>query len=76
MGYGLQNAYGCAQLEVGAVHHFLVACEGHHPSSRLYVVGTQLCQLFRQHVLQSHEGLGYEFKLFVSHFLLIFLFHD
>ena len=55
------------QLEVSTIHHFLVACERHHAATDLYIIGTQLGELFSQDRLEAHEGLGNEFK-FLFHY--------
>ena len=41
MNDGLENADGRVQLEVGAIHDFLVASERYHASADLHVVGSQ-----------------------------------
>ena len=60
---GLQYLDGSAQLEISAIHHLFVTGKRHHATACLHVVGTQLGQFFRQHGLQSHEGLGNQFEL-------------
>ena len=62
MGNRFENTYGGAEAEIGAVHHFLVAAEGHHATADLYVVGTKLDELLCQDFFQTLEGLGYEFE--------------
>ena len=39
---GFENTDSGVQLEIGAIHEFLIACERHHASSNLYVVCPQL----------------------------------
>ena len=51
------------QLEIGAIHHFLITSEGNHASPYLYILSAQLRQFFRQNRLKAHEGLGDEFKI-------------
>ena len=63
----LENTDGSVQLEVGTIHHFLVACERYHAATYLYIVGTQLGELLSQDWLQTHKGLGNEFK-FLFHY--------
>ena len=58
MAYGLQYSYGCAQLEIGTIHHLLITRKGHHAASYLNVVGTEVNQFRCQHCLQALEGLG------------------
>ena len=40
---GFQNPDCRVQLEIGAIHQFLVSSKRHHTASYLHVVGTQLC---------------------------------
>ena len=35
---GLEDSDGCMQLEISAIHHFLVARERYHATTNLYVV--------------------------------------
>ena len=37
---GLEHTHSCAEAEIGTVHHGLVACERHHASTDLHIVGT------------------------------------
>ena len=60
----LQDADGCAQMEVGTVHHGLVTGKRYHTATYLDVVGTQLGKFLCQYLLQSLESLGDEFKCF------------
>ncbi len=39
---GLEDTYGSAQLEVGAVHSLPITRKGHHAASYLNVVGSQV----------------------------------
>ena len=64
----LQNAQCRAQTEVSAIHHLFVAGERNHSSANLYIVCSQCGKLFCQHLLQSLEGLGDEFKFHICFF--------
>ena len=59
---GFQDAQCRTQTEVSAIHHLFVAGERNHSSANLYIVCSQCGKLFCQHLLQSLEGLGDEFK--------------
>ena len=61
------DAQGSQQLEVSTIHHFLVACKRYHAATYLYIVSTQLGELLSQDWLQTHKGLGNEFK-FLFHY--------
>ena len=67
---GLQDSDGCMQLEVGAVHQFLVAGERHHAASYFHIVCSQVCEFFSQDGLQSHESFGYEFEFHYLNYLI------
>ena len=67
---GFQDTDSGVQLEIGAIHHFLVTSEGNHTATGLYVVGAQLHQFFCQDGFQAHKGLGNQFKL-LCHYVML-----
>ena len=69
----LKNTYGCVKLEIGTIHHLLVAGKRNHSTAYFHIVGTQLGEFFCQDGLKSHEGLGNKFKFIHFYFDNIFI---
>ena len=67
---GFQNADGGVQLEVGTIQKFLIALKRYHTTAYLHIVCAQLRQFFRQDGLQTHKGLGDDFKL-LCHYVYV-----
>jgi hypothetical protein len=73
MGYRLQDLDSSVELKVGAVHGFFVSLKRHHAPAYLDVVCPHLGEFLRQDGLQTHKGLGDDFKMLCHYvYLLIY----
>ncbi len=66
----LQNTQSGSEAEIGTVHEFLVALEGHHSCSEFHILGSKCNKLIAENILQALKCFGHHLE-FSFHLLVV-----